>query len=45
MNRALPKFTPESVFPIDIHSFAEAILTLNQLEEKPQEDPLLYRCS
>ena len=39
--QGLPKFTPESVFPIDIHSFAEAILTLNQLEEKPQEDPLL----
>jgi len=37
----LPKFTPESLFPIDIHSCSEAILTLNQMQENPQNDKLL----
>ena len=42
-DEGIPKFTPDSLYPIDIHSCSEAILTLCQLEEIPQEDPLLAK--
>jgi hypothetical protein len=42
-NEGIPKFTPDSLYPIDIHSCSEAILTLSQMEEIPQDDPLLAK--
>lgn len=37
----IPMFSPKSTYPIDVHSCAEAILCLNQFEDKPLNDQLL----